>query len=120
MLSKAKGSINLVTNKNGIVLLYKEFNRLFDELGERSVKVRITAPDGSNNQHMLSELRYTCKIKQADFELPIIFLCVDEQQFLLANLQPDSFASSSDDDRAIFSNDPVLLRLIWLLTMKEG
>jgi len=120
MLSRATGSINLVTNKNGILLVYKEFNRLFDELRERSVKVWITAPDVSNNQRMLSELRYTCKIKQADFELPIIFLCVDEQQFILANLQPESLALSSDNDKAIFSDDSVLLGFIRLLTMKES
>jgi sugar-specific transcriptional regulator TrmB len=78
MLSRAKHSVGLVTNGNGMVLLYKEFNRLFDELGERSVKVWITTPNGSNSQHMLSELKYTCKIKQANFELPMIFLCVDE------------------------------------------
>jgi len=120
MLSKAKRIVDVVTNENGMVLIYKEFNRLFDELRERSVKVWIATPEGSNNQHMLSELKYTCKIKQANFELPMIFLCIDEQRFLLANLQPNSFASNSDDDRAIFSDDSVLLGLIRLLTAKGG
>ncbi len=120
MLSKAKQSVDLVTNENGLVLLYKEYNKLFDDLGERSVKVWISAPDGSNNQHMLSELRYTCNVKQTDFELPMIFLCIDEQQFLLTNLQPNSFISSLDNDRAIFSNDSVLLKLVQSLATKEN
>jgi sugar-specific transcriptional regulator TrmB len=117
ILCKAKQSVNLVTNENGVVLLYKEFNRLFDELDERSVKVRIVTSNGSNNQHVLNELKYMCKVKQAHFQLPMIYLCVDENQFLLVNLQPDSFSSRSEDDKAIFSNDPVLRELIALLTL---
>jgi sugar-specific transcriptional regulator TrmB len=119
MLSKAKLTVDLVTNENGLVLLYREFSRFFDELVEREVKVRIIAPYNSNDQHMLNELRYSCNIQQADFELPIIFLCIDEQQFLLTNLQPNSHVSNSENDRAIFSNDSVLLKLVRSLATKN-
>ncbi|OYT50113.1 hypothetical protein B6U79_00260 [Candidatus Bathyarchaeota archaeon ex4484_231] len=115
MLSKARRSVDLVTNENGLVLLYRAFNKLFDGLEERSVRVGIVVPDSSNNQHMISELKYLCDIKKAPFELPIIFLCIDKQQFILANLQPDSFSLSSENDKAIFSDDPVLLELVSLL-----
>jgi sugar-specific transcriptional regulator TrmB len=120
ILSKAKRSVELVTNEIGVVLLYKEFYKLFDELDEHSVKVRIVTSNGSNNQHVLSQLKYMCKVKQSQFQLPMIYLCVDENQFLLANLQPNSFSSRSEDDRAIFSNDSVLLELIKLLVLGDG
>ena len=120
MLTKAKHSVDLATNENGMVLLYKEFNRLFDELDERSVKVKIVTSNSSNNQHVLSELKYMCKVKQAHFQLPMIYLCTDEKPFLLANLQPDSFSSRSEDDRAIFSDDLVLRELITLLTLGDS
>jgi sugar-specific transcriptional regulator TrmB len=120
ILSKAKRSVELVTNEIGVVLLYKEFYKLFDELDEHSVKVRIVTSNGSNNQHVLSELKYMCKVKQSQFQLPMIYLCVDENHFLLANLQPNSFSSRSEDDRAIFSNDSVLRELIKLLVLGDG
>lgn len=119
MFSKAKHTVDLVTNENGLTLLYKEFSKFFDELIERSVKVWIIAPNGSNNQHMLSELRYTCNVQQANFELPMIFLCIDEQQFLLTNLQPNSLAPDFDNCRAIFSDDSVLLNLVRSLAVKN-
>ncbi len=120
MLSKAKNSVDLVTNENGLMLLYKEFSRFFDEMVERSVKVWIIAPNSSNDQHMLNELRYTCNVQQADFELPMIFLCIDEQQVLLTNLQPNSLISNLDNDRAIFSDDSVLLKLVRSLAIKNA
>jgi len=120
MLSKAKRSVVLATNENGLVLLYKSFNRLFDELTERSVKVKIMTPNDSNNQHMLSELRYTCKIEKTPFPLPLIFLSTDDKQMLLANLQPNSFSSSSEHDRGVFSEDATLREMIYLLVIHEG
>ncbi|MCW4020477.1 MAG: hypothetical protein NWF14_04525 [Candidatus Bathyarchaeota archaeon] len=115
MLCKVKRSVQLVTNDNGMVLLYKSFNRIFDDLADRSVKVKITTPNHSNNQHMLNELKYTCKIEETHLGLPIIFLCIDEKQFLLANLQPDSFSPISKRDKGMFSDDPVLREMIGLL-----
>mgnify|MGYP001041898313 CR=1 FL=1 len=120
MLCKAKRSVVLATNENGLVLLYKSFNRIFDELTERSVKVKIMTPNDSSNQHMLSELRYTCKIEKTPFPLPLIFLCTDDKQMLLANLHPNSFSSSSEHDRGVFSEDAVLHEMIYLLVLHEG
>jgi len=114
MLSKANRSVCLVTDENGMILLYKAFNRLLDDLAERSVKVKIMTPCDFNNQHILSELRYTCEIEENDFQLPLIFLCTDEKQLLLANLQPSSLSSKSESI-GFFSEDPVLREMISLL-----
>jgi sugar-specific transcriptional regulator TrmB len=119
MLSKAKYMVDLVTNENGLILLYNEFNRFFDELVERSIKVWIITPHIPNNQHMLSELRHMCNVQQTNFELPMIFLCIDEQQFLLTNLQTNSLAPDFDNCKAIFSDDSVLLNFVRSLAIKK-
>jgi len=115
MLAKAKKSVLIVTNENGLILLYKTFNKMFDELVDRAVEIKITTTDGSNNKHLIRELRYMCSIEETDFRLPLIILCVDDDQLLISHLQPDSYFLKSDKDEAIFSNDPVLRKLIWSL-----
>lgn len=105
MLSKARRMTKIVTNENGSILLYKAFNRVFDELKERSVKVQIMTPLGSNNKHALNELRYACGVEPFNMSLPMIFLDIDRSQFIVANLKPDNFSLSSKEDKAIFSED---------------
>ena len=112
MLSKAKRSVQIVTNENGFILLYKSFNKLFDELVNRSVDIRIITANGRSNRHLIRELRYLCRIEEADFRLPVIILCVDENQLLISHLQPDSYFLQSGRDKTIFSNDPVLRKLV--------
>jgi len=112
MLGRAKRYVHIVTNENGLILLYRAFNKMFDELVERFVKIKITTTDGSNNKHLIRELRYMCNIEETDFHLPLIILCIDDEQILISHLQPDSYFSKSEKDRAIFSDDPVLCELI--------
>ncbi|MFQ6094620.1 MAG: TrmB family transcriptional regulator [Candidatus Bathyarchaeia archaeon] len=114
-LSKAKRTVKIITNENGSILLYRRFNRLFDELKERSIKVRVVTPIGSNNRHALNELRYTCSIELLEIMLPIIFVQADENYFILVNLKPDNFSLSSKQDKAIFSNDQNLCEMFHLL-----
>jgi len=115
MLCKAKRMIRIVTNENGSILLYRAFNRLFDELKERSVKVQIKTPLGSNNRHALNELRYTCAVEFLNMSLPIVFLQVDKSQFILANMKPDNFSLSSKEDKAIFSDDRNLCDIVYFM-----
>ena len=120
MLARARKSVYIVTNENGLILLYKRFNRMFDELVGRSVEIKITTTDGSNNRHLLRELRYVCNIEETDFRLPLIILCVDENQILMSHLQPDSYFPKSEKDKAIFSADPVLRTMIWSLVTQRN
>jgi len=115
MLAKAKKSVHIVTNENGLILLYKTFNKMFDELVDRSVEIKITTTHGPNNKHLIRELRYMCKIEETNFRLPLIILHIDDDQLLISHLQPDSYFSKSDNDKGIFSNDPVLRELVWAL-----
>jgi sugar-specific transcriptional regulator TrmB len=112
---RKENTVRIATNENGLILLYKSFNKLFDELVERSVQIKIITTNGPANKHLIRELRYMCSIEEASFRLPLIILCVDEDQLLISHLNPDSYFLKSAQDRAIFSNDPVLQMLVWSL-----
>jgi len=120
MLSKAKKTVRIVTNENGSILLFKTFGRLFDELKERSIKVRIMTPLGSNNKYALNELRYTCAIELFDMSLPMIFLHVDRNEYILADLKPDDFSLSSGQDTAVFSDDQNLCEMIYSILCSKA
>jgi len=115
MLARAKRSVHIVTNENGLILLYRTFNKMFDELVDRSVEIIITTTDKPNNKHLIRELQYMCSIEKTNFHLPLIILCIDDEQLLVSRLQPDSYFSESDRDQGFFSNDPVLRELLWML-----
>jgi len=120
MLPKAKRSVHFTANENGMVLLYRSFNKLLDDLAERSVNIQIVTPTSSNNHHVLDQLKYTCQIQEGNIWLPLIFLCVDEEYFLLALLKPDDFSSESEHDKAVFSGDPLLLEMVNLLVSDKA
>ena len=120
MLVRARRSVYIVTNENGLILLYRRFNRIFDELVGRSVEIKIRTADGANNKHLLRELRYVCNVEETDFHLPLIILCIDESQILISHLQPDSYFPKSEKDEAIFSVDPVLRKMIWSLVIQRN
>jgi len=120
MLTRARRTVYIVTNENGLILLYRRFNKIFDELVGRSVKIKIRTADGANNRHLLRELRYVCNVEETDFHLPLIVLCIDENQILVSHLQPDSYFLKSEKDEAIFSVDPVLRKTIWSLVTQRN
>lgn len=115
MLSKAKRTVKIIANENGSILVYKCLNRLFDELKERGVKVRVVTPMGSANKHALNELRYACLVELLETMLPIIFVQIDGSHTILVNLKPDNFSISSKQDKAIFSDDQNLCEMFHLL-----
>jgi len=119
MLSKAQVSVDLVTSGNALILLYKSFRQLFEELTERSVNVRIMTSLNSNNRLISNELKYICEIEKINFHLPLIFLSIDKEQFLLAHLQPSDSTPYSNLYKSIFSNNIVLHEIIDLLIFRR-
>ena len=115
MLAMAKRNVCIITNGNGLILLYRMFNRMFDDLISRSIEVKIITPSKPNNEHILRELKYICNVKESDFYLPMIIVNVDSEHILISRFQFDNYFLRSEGDEAIFSNDPVLYKIIRLL-----
>ena len=104
MLAMAKRNVCIITSGNGLILLYKMFNKMFDDLISRSVEVEIITTNKPNNEHILRELRYVCNVKETDFYLPMIIVNVDSEHILISRFQFDNYFLRSEEDKAIFSN----------------
>lgn len=89
MLSRAKKSVGVVTTEDGFVLFYKTFGKLLDKLAENGVNVQIGTPINSHIGSLARELNYICKVKHVDVSSPLLYLCVDDQAFFLANLRSE-------------------------------
>lgn len=112
MLSRVKGSVNVVTSENGLILLYKAANKLLDKLKESGVKIQIAVQMGDNNRNAVRELRHVCNVRATSLHVPILLVYADHREFLLAKLIPDDLSDSSDEDMGVFSNNPILCGLI--------
>ena len=112
MLINAKRSVYIITNGNSLILLSRMFSRLLDELASRSVKIKIITTNEQNSKYLVKELKYLYDVKVFDFQFPLIVLYVDHEQLLMSYIQSKS-NSLKYEDEAVFSNNPVLRRLIW-------
>ena len=89
-LSRAKKSVAVVTTEKGFVWFYKTFGKLIDKLVENGVNVQIGTPLNSHNSGLARELNYICKVKHVNVGSPVLYLCVDDQAFFLADLNLES------------------------------
>jgi len=90
ILSQAKKSVTVVTTEDGFVWFYNTVDKLLDKLVENGVNVQIGTPINSHNGSLARELNYVCKVKHVDVGSPLLYLCVDEQAFFLAKLNPNN------------------------------
>ena len=108
MLSKAKTSVYAITTERGLVLFYKNFRKLLDDLAEKGVEVRIKVPIGSSNTSFTHELGYVYRMENVQVAVPIFFLCVDDNDLLLAQSRTDDFKTGGDKDIALFCQSRTL------------
>lgn len=112
MLSRAESFVDIVTTENGLILVYKAYNKILDALIDKGVEIRIITQRGSKNQHIIRELRYICKIKHRSIKSPVLFVNVDNREFLLAGLSPDDYNINSGKDIGMFVKNPLLCALM--------
>ena len=115
ILSKAKASVCVVTTEMGLVMFYKNFGKVLDELAEKGVEIHIKVPVGSSNTAFVHELRYVYQVNNLQVPVPIFLLIVDENKSLLANLRTDDQKAGSDKEFGLFSQDGTLSSYIFTL-----
>jgi sugar-specific transcriptional regulator TrmB len=119
MMARAKKSVDVVTTENGLVLFYKSFFRLIDKVVENGVNIQIRTRVNSKNEHIAHELNYVCKVTSINFCPPLLVLCVDERETLLATLIPDNFDADSNEDFGFMFQNSDVCGLISLLLPKS-
>jgi DNA-binding response OmpR family regulator len=115
ILSKAKASVCVVTTKMGLVMFYKNFGKVLDELAEKGVKIHIKVPVGPSNTSFVHELRYVYQVTNLQVPVPVFLLIVDENKLLMANLRTGDQKTSSDTAFGLFSQDGTLSSNIFTL-----
>jgi len=108
MLSRARSSVYVLTPEYGLILLYRNFGRMLDDLAEKGVKIQICTAIGASNRSFARELRYTYKVENTPVTAPIFFLCVDGDELILVRLRTGDVETGSDEDVALFSRSPAL------------
>lgn len=117
IISQSKNTVAILTNADGLSLLFHSAHRLLDDLKERGIDVRLCSPLNPKTNPLARELSYLFKVEMGDVATPVLFLNSDHQRFLLAKI------AKYDDERhleaAILSDDATLLSMISLLLMDE-
>lgn len=108
MLSRANAHVYAVTTERGLVLFYKDFGKMLDDLAEKGVEIRINVAIGSSSESFVRELGYVYNVEDTPVTVPVFFLCVDGNELLLARLRTDDFKMDSDNDVALFSQSETL------------
>jgi sugar-specific transcriptional regulator TrmB len=84
LLQRAKTSVQLSTNEIGLTRFYKIYYKVLDQLSVKGVKIHISIPN-TGKKSFLKELKYAYIVKDTPNPLPLLFVSVDNSDFLLTN-----------------------------------
>jgi len=59
-----------------------------------------------------------CEVKHTNVGFPVLFLCVDNREFLFEEPTPDDFNTGSGKDVGFYSRNSILSTLLSLLLLK--
>ena len=110
MIGRSKRSLIILTNEDGLGLLFNSAHRLLDENNDRGIRVTLHSPLDPKTSSLARELSYVVQINKVDFTAPVIFINSDDEQFLLARIASRDGALIFED--AIFSGEEELLTLL--------
>ena len=117
IISQSKNKVAILTNADGLSLLFHSTHRLLDDLKERGIDVKLYSPLNPKTNPLARELSYLFEVEKVGVATPVLFLDSDSQRFLLAKIV------KYNDERhlksAIFSDDSTLLQMLSLLLVDE-
>jgi len=117
IISQSKNKVAILTNADGLSLLFHSTHRLLDDLKERGIDVKLYSPLNPKTNPLARELSYLFEVEKVGVATPVLFLDSDRQRFLLAKIV------KYNDERhlksAIFSDDSTLLQMLSLLLVDE-
>ncbi len=108
MLSLAKKSVCIATTEKGIIVFYRSFSQIIDELAKKNVEIWIKVPLETLNSNFVNELRYTCKVENAPITLPIFFMIVDNNDLLLSKLRTNDSGEVTHTESGLFAHGEFL------------
>jgi sugar-specific transcriptional regulator TrmB len=118
LLSNAHDRVEILANDRWSIVLYKELSCLFDKLNEKKVKVVLFTPFRSFNKHILEQLQHILKTVDARIALPVLFVSVDEEYFLITIADYKRLSLDAEAKVALFSDNQILASLFKSLILK--
>jgi len=116
MIGRSQRSLKILTNEDGLGLLFNSAHRLLDENNDRGIRVTLYSPLDPRTSSLARELSYVVQINKVDFTAPVIFINSDDEQFLLARITSREGAYLFND--SIFSRDEELLALLSIIFLE--
>jgi len=117
MISRSQRSLTILTNEDGLGLLFNSAHRLLDENNDRGIRVTLHSPLDPRTSSLARELSYVVQINKVDFTAPIIFINSDDEQFLLARIASKEGTHLFED--SFFSEEEILALLSMTLLNPE-
>lgn len=118
IMSQSVNSVSVLTTADGLSLLFNSAPRLLDQLQEQGVEVRLYSPLDPKKNPLARELSYLFEVKKVTISTPILFIDSDHRRFVLAQLFTET-GERAHIKSAIFSDDPTILSLLYLLMVDE-
>ncbi len=115
IIRQSEEEVTVLTNEDGLTIVFNCAHRLLDEVQERGVEVNLYSPLDPKTNPLARELSYIFKVGQVEVETPVLFINSDRRRFLLAKVGPTYVETPFET--AIFSDDKALLSLVCLLLM---
>jgi len=84
--------------------------RKIQEMMARAKGVRV--PADSPNSYFIRELKYICKVEKVNVWSRMVFINVDQKEFLLAKLTDKEASDSEGNNIAVYSNNTVFCRML--------
>lgn len=113
IIRQSQNELIILTNEDGLGILFNSAHRLLDEVQEEGVDVRLYSPLDPKHNALARELAYIYQVKMVEVETPLLFINSDHRRFLLAKISSQS--QENPFESAIFSDDQTLLNLVSLL-----
>ena len=108
MISEAKNSVIILTSNDGLTLIYRKLNKIIDELTKKKLNVKLLTSKDSDGSFVAKELGHLFDICYVPFDLPILYISVDGENFLLTKT-----GKNLEIEDGMLSNNPILNRLIF-------
>lgn len=119
IIGRSKQAVAILTNADGLSVLFNSAHRLLDELKERGIDVKLYSSLDPKTNPLARELSYLFEVVKVEIETPMLFIDSDHRQFLLAKIT--KLGDEGRLESAIFSYDPKILSIIsLLLNGREG
>ena len=115
MIGRSQRSLTILTNEDGLGLLFNSAHRLLDENNDKGIRVSLHSPLDPRTSSLARELSYVIQVNKVDFTAPVIFINSNDERFLLARISSKDGAHVFED--LIFSGEEELLALLSMILL---